>query len=87
MTQQKMQYSSVSIVPRNVRPEHRDPILTTNTPRYPVSHPLDIDGSFLGVKWRRSVTLAMLHLVPNLIMRGVKPPFEKLHGDEIIYSE
>ena len=83
----KMQYSSVNIVPRNVRPEHRDPILTTSTLRYPVSHPLGINGSLLGVMWRRSVTPAILHLFPNLIMRGVKPPFEKLHGDEIMYSD
>ena len=69
-------HSSVSVVPINARPEHRAPILTTSTLRYPVSHPLDINGSFLGVKWRRSVTPAILRLDPNLITRGVKPPFE-----------
>ena len=77
MTQREIQYRSVTVVPRNVRPGHRDPIPTTNTPRYPVSHPLDIDGSFLGVQCRRSVTPAILHLVPNSITRGVKPSFEK----------
>jgi len=80
--------SSVSVVPRNVRPEHREPILTTSTPRYPVSHPLDIDGSFLGAKWRRSVTPAILHLVPNSITRGLINLHSKsMQGDEIIYSD
>lgn len=85
MTERKIKYSSVSVVPRAVPTEYRDPILgritTTATPApgYPFSRPLDIDGCFLGVTWLRGVTPTIfLHLVPSLIMRGAVPPFENV---------
>jgi hypothetical protein len=42
-----------------------------------ISHPLDIDSSFLGVKCKRGVTpTILLHLVTNLRTRGARPPSE-----------
>jgi hypothetical protein len=80
MTEWKTQYSSVSVVPRTVRQEYRDAIqITTATPvpGNPLSHPLDIDGSFLGVNWRWGVAPTIcLHLILNLIMRGAIPPLD-----------